>query len=200
MVLIDNKLVQRDIFDEAFACDLAKCKGACCEKGEYGAPLDEIEIETIKNVADVVLEYLPEENKQKILMEDFSVFYSGMDKKGTPLMENGACAFLIKEEGGDQIGMCAFEKAWEEGKTDFKKPISCHLYPIRIERNDRIDMDYLNYDRWDICKSACSLGQKLGKPLYEFCEDALKRKYGTEFFSELQTVAKALENPENAED
>jgi len=194
MILLDNLLIHKDILEESFTCDLDRCKGACCREGEFGAPLDDSEIPVIEEILDTVLDYLPEKNRRLIREKGVKTYYRELDKFGTPLMESGACAFLIEDESG--IGKCAFEKAMEEGKTNFKKPVSCHLYPIRIERNEVVDMDYLNYDRWHICKAACSLGNKLKKPLFEFCSEALERKYGPEFILRLRELKTALDNKE----
>lgn len=190
MILIDEVLIHEDVLKQPFSCDLEKCKGACCWKGDYGAPVSPAETEAIKAILPLVKDELPEDNIRRIEEQGVDVYYKGMDKKGTPLMPDGACAFLIRE--GDGAGVCAFEKIWEEGKTDFKKPISCHLYPIRIEHSDRTGMDFVNYDRWDICNPACHLGKKLSKPLFEFCAEALDRKYGPEFLEKLREVDSAL--------
>ena len=184
MILIDNVLIHVDVINEAFVCDLDKCKGACCWEGEYGAPLDEKEISKIKEIEEIVLLELEQENVDLIKTQGVSVWYKDLNKNGTPLMSDGSCAFLIKDKNG--IGKCAFEKVWEEGKTDFKKPISCHLYPIRVSQSDATDMEFVNYDRWNICSAACSLGKKLKVPLFEFCSEALERKYGKELVEKLR--------------
>ncbi len=184
MILIDNVLIHQDVINEAFVCDLAKCKGACCWEGEYGAPLDEKEVAKIEEIQEIVLGELEQENVDLIKKQGVAVWYKDLNKNGTPLMSDGSCAFLIKDKNG--IGKCAFEKVWEEGKTDFKKPISCHLYPIRISQSEVMDMEFVNYDRWNICSAACSLGQKLKVPLFEFCSEALERKYGKEFVENLR--------------
>lgn len=191
MILLDNLLIHRDVLEEVFTCNLNACKGACCSSGDYGAPLDIEEEEKISDILEVVLSYLPEENQTVIEHAGVAKFYDGMGKRGTTLMEDGACAFLIKDPG--QIGKCAFEKAWEEGKTDFRKPISCHLYPIRIEKNEEVGMDYINYDRWDICAAACILGKSLKMPVFEFCSEALERKYGPGILEKLREIKVALE-------
>ena len=184
MILIDNVLIHQDVINEAFVCDLDKCKGACCWEGEYGAPLDEKEVTKIEEIQEIVLGELEQENVDLIKKQGVAVWYKDLNKNGTPLMDAGSCAFLIKDKNG--IGKCAFEKVWEEGKTDFKKPISCHLYPIRISQSEVMDMEFVNYDRWNICSAACSLGKKLKVPLFEFCSEALERKYGKEFVENLR--------------
>lgn len=194
MILIDNILIHEDVLKEEFVCNLDKCKGACCWEGDFGAPLEENEIQKIQEVLEMVLEELPFENRKTISQKGLAVRYKGLDQKGTPLMGDGACAFLIRE--GSQAGKCAFEKIWEEGKTDFKKPISCHLYPIRISKSTATDMEFVNYDRWSICTAACTLGKKLSVPLFEFCAEALQRKYGDEFLEKLRAVKNELtKNP-----
>lgn len=194
MILIDNVLIHEDILKEGFVCDLDKCRGACCWEGEYGAPLEENEIIEIQKILDLVLNELPEINRDTIRKSGVSVWYSDLEKNGTPLMEDGACAFLIREKGG--IGKCAFEKVWQEGKTEFKKPVSCHLYPIRINQSEFTDMEFVNYDRWKICSAACALGKKLSVPLFEFCSDALERKYGLDFIEKLRALKKRNETTE----
>ena len=184
MILIDNVLIHEDVINEAFVCDLDKCKGACCWEGEYGAPLDEKEVTKIEEIQEIVLGELEQENVNLIKKQGVAVWYKDLNKNGTPLMDDGSCAFLIKDKNG--IGKCAFEKVWEEGKTDFKKPISCHLYPIRVSQSDATDMEFVNYDRWNICSAACSLGKKLKVPLFEFCSEALERKYGKELVEKLR--------------
>jgi hypothetical protein len=186
MILIDNTLIHQDVINEAFVCDLNKCQGACCWEGEYGAPLEKSEINQIEEILEIVLDELTQENRQIIKEKGVSVWYDDLNKNGTPLMGDGACAFLIRE--GNGVGKCAFEKVWEEGKTNFKKPISCHLYPIRISKSEATDMEFVNYDRWKICNPACSLGAKLKIPLFEFCSEALERKYGKEFLEKLRAV------------
>ncbi len=192
MILIDEILIHEDVMRAPFTCDLEKCKGACCWKGDYGAPLEKGEENEIKDILHLVLEKLPKENQSLIKEKGVDVFYKGMDKNGTPLMPDGACAFLIRDE--KSIGKCAFEELYEEGKTSFKKPISCHLYPIRIERNNKTGMDFVNYDRWSICNPACSLGKKLNTPLFEFCSEALERKYSPDLVEQLREVKEAMDS------
>ncbi|TVR81380.1 MAG: DUF3109 family protein [Saprospirales bacterium] len=195
MILLDNLLIHPDVLKEAFTCNLNACKGACCSAGDYGAPLDIEEEEKINEILEVVMSYLPEKNQSAIKNSGSATFFKGMSKRGTILMENGSCAFLIQKPG--KIGKCAFEKAWEEGETDFRKPISCHLYPIRIEKNEVVGMDYINYDRWEICSAACVLGKSLKVPVFEFCSEALERKYGPEIMERLRELKKALDSDNN---
>jgi len=114
-------------------------------------------------------------------------YYQGMNAHGTPLQENGACAYLTV--GKDGVARCGIEQAWQDGATSFRKPISCHLYPIRIIEDRHTGIERMHYDRWDICSAACTLGKKQQLPLYKFAEAALTRKYGADFFAELEAYA-----------
>ena len=181
MFLIEEVLISDDILNKKFKCSLTHCKGACCWEGDYGAPLVDEEIEKIEEILSLVLPYLPEENKKQIDKQGIFPLYSKEPFKGTELMHDGACVFMNKNELG--ITSCAFEQAYNEGKTDFKKPISCHLYPIRRTVNKNQGFEALNYDEWDICQAACSVGEKEQIPLFRFTKDAIIRLYGEEFYN-----------------
>lgn len=180
MILIEEVLISDDILAKKFKCNLNQCKGACCWEGDYGAPLEDKELYKIDEILDIILPYLPEKNKAKIKKDGVFTMYSKDPFKGTELMEDGSCVFMTKNEIG--ITSCAFEQAYNEGKSTFKKPISCHLYPIRRTVNDTQGFEALNYDEWDICQAACALGEKEQIPLYQFAKDALIREYGEEFY------------------
>jgi len=183
MILIDEVLIADDILQEHFVCDLAKCKGACCWEGDYGAPLEDDEVELITEILDTVTPRLSAESQQKIAQDDFKAIFSPEKFVGTQLLPNGACVFLTKDADG--ISKCAFEQANEAGEIDFRKPISCHLYPIRRTVNKTQGFQALNYDIWDICTAACDLGKKLKIPLYQFAKDSLIRLYGKDFYARL---------------
>ena len=180
MILIEEVLISGEILNKKFKCSLNHCKGACCWEGDYGAPLEDSEIEEIEKILPTVLEYLPEANQEKIKSEGIYAIYSKEPFKGTSLMEDGACSFMTKNELG--ISGCAFEQAYYDGKIGFKKPISCHLYPIRRTVNETQDFEALNYDEWEICNAACEIGEKEQLPLYQFVKDALVRLYGKQFY------------------
>ena len=181
MILVGKAVISDDIKNNFFVCDLEKCKGACCVEGDVGAPLEKSETEILDNIYPQIKDYLSREGRETI--EEFGTWVSDRDgDKVTPTIGNNeACAYAIVDEKG--ILKCGIEQAYLEGKTDFKKPISCHLYPIRVTKYD--DFEALNYDRWDICDPACALGDKLGVPIYKFLEEALIRKYGKAWYQEL---------------
>jgi hypothetical protein len=183
MLAIQETLVSLDLLERFFVCDLGACKGACCVKGDAGAPLTDEEINLLEDIVDDILPYLDEEGKAMIAEK--GVFEIDVDgDKGTSLLEDGRCAFSLVDESG--MVSCGIEKAQMEGKTDFKKPISCHLYPVRVTEHEAYDA--VNYNKWDICKPACDCGAKLDVPLYKFLKDALTRKYGSEWYEELEMI------------
>jgi len=192
MIVIDNKLISNEIVDEQFVCDLNKCKGGCCVDGDAGAPLNKDELQEINNVYDAVLPYLDEENKMELERQGKYVY----DKEFgwvTPTISSKICVYGITDNKG--IVKCGIEQAYNDGKVKWKKPISCHLYPIRIKQSRDKKVDYVNYEpREDLCSAACTLGEKLKVPVYVFLKDALTRKYGTEFYEALEATAKHLES------
>ena len=180
MILVDNAVISDDIKEQFFVCDLDKCKGACCVEGDLGAPLEEHELAELEGAYEAVKPYLSEEGikaieKEGLYIKDFEGDYS------TTTIGGKECAFAIYDEKG--ILKCGIEQAYFDGKTSFRKPVSCHLYPIRITKYDHYEA--LNYDRWDICSAACALGEKLGVPVYKFLKEALIRKYGEAWYEEL---------------
>lgn len=190
MVLIHDILISDDVLTADFACNLHACKGACCWEGDFGAPLEEEERATLDLIYSEVCDLLTTEGRAVIEKEGTSVFYPGNGKHGTPLLENGACAFLTFEKNG--IARCGIEKAFEEDRIDFKKPISCHLYPVRVEENKESGFVAMNYDRWEICQAACVRGAQEGIPLYAFVREAVERRYGAEFYEEMAAAAEYL--------
>jgi hypothetical protein len=189
MIAIDDVLISDDIVKSRFVCDLDACLGACCWEGEWGAPLLEEEIKIIESVWDLVLPYLSEECRKAVKKKGFGVKYGEEEVLGTPLIKNGACAYLIWD--GKGIGKCAFEVAHEEGKIDFPKPISCHMYPVRVKyRKDGSQI--WNYNKWSICAPACKNGKKLDVPLYKFLKGPIIRAKGEEFYAQLDACADAV--------
>jgi hypothetical protein len=185
MILVQNTLISEDIFEKQFICNLNACKGACCVEGDSGAPLLESEIYEIENNFLGILPYLSSES-QLYLQKD-GIWVKDKDGDiGTTCRPSGECNFAYKD--GSRNLCCGIEKAWNEGNSSFQKPISCHLYPIRISKVG--DYDALNYHRWDICSPACKLGKKEGVSVFEFLKDALIRKYGAEWYDEVNVVAK----------
>ncbi len=195
MLIIKDKLVSDDIVEKNFICNLNACKGACCVEGDSGAPLEDEEMRILTDIYKDVEPYLTSEGKAAIKESGLSVYYKESEEFGTPLIDNGPCAFVTYDKSG--MALCGIEQAYYDGKTDFKKPISCHLYPIRVEKNPESGFEALNYDKWDICKAACQLGNKEKVPIYVFLKEALIRKYGEEFYEELDATAKYLDEKNN---
>ena len=187
MILIDDILISDDIVKKKFACDLSACKGACCIEGDFGAPLSEDELLTIKKILPKVLPYLDKEAKEFIEAQGFSVYNDEAETHETNLLSDGACVFMGRNELG--ITFCSIEKAFYDNKIDFKKPISCHLYPVRVNQNKEAGFQALNYDKWDICSAACKRGKKEKIRVYEFVKEALIRKYGETFYDRLSQIA-----------
>lgn len=181
MILVGKAVLSDDIKENFFVCDLEKCKGACCVEGDAGAPLEEGEIGVLDEIYPLIKGYLTKEGIETIERQGTWVYDQDGDKVTPTIGDNGACAYALTDERG--ILKCGIEQAYLDGKVDFKKPISCHLYPIRITKYD--DFEALNYDRWDICDAACVLGNKLGVPVYKFLKEPLIRKYGEAWYAEL---------------
>ena len=188
MIQIDDKLISEDLFSEEFVCNLAKCKGICCVEGDAGAPLDEDETKILDEIYPKIKSYLRPEGIQAI--EEQGTYT--LDFEGdlvTPLVNNAECAYVIFDEKG--YTKCAIEKAYEDGVIDWQKPISCHLYPIRI--TEYSNFSAINYHEWDICSDACTLGKELGVKVYQFLKKPLIRKYGEEFYQTLSEAAEEWE-------
>ena len=187
LVEIRDKVVSTQIFEKKFVCDLAACKGACCIEGDAGAPLTVEEVSILEDDLEAIKPYMREEGLKAI--EEEGVFYMDQDNEPVTTLVNGAeCAFVFFDEQG--ITKCSIEQANREGKTDFKKPISCHLYPIRVKEFD--DFTALNFDKWDICSPACACGDELNVPVYKFLKEPIIRAFGMPFFDELEIVNKEL--------
>ena len=188
MIQIDDKLIFEDLFSEEFVCNLAKCKGICCVEGDAGAPLEEDETKILDEIYPKIKPYLRPEGIQAI--EEQGTYT--LDFEGdlvTPLVNNAECAYVIFDEKG--YTKCAIEKAYEDGVIDWQKPISCHLYPIRI--TEYSNFSAINYHEWDICSDACTLGKELGVKVYQFLKKPLIRKYGEEFYQTLSEAAEEWE-------
>ena len=184
MIEIGRAIISREIFDNYFVCDLLKCKGACCVEGESGAPITPEEARIIEEEYPAFQEYLPEKHRREIQKQGFSLIDHDGDLV-TPLVGEQQCVYSFYDEKG--IVKCAIEKAYLEKKTHFRKPISCHLFPIRI--GEHKDFDALNYQQINICKPARSCGKSLDVKLYEFLREPLTRKYGKEWYEELKVAA-----------
>lgn len=187
MIIINNVIVNAEIINEKFSCELSACKGACCWEGDYGAPLSADEIEILEQDAEKIKPYLESNALEKIQESGASVYFKEAKFTGTNLLEDGSCVYLNRSSG---IALCGIEQAWKDNKTALRKPISCHLYPIRIEQNHITGFETLNYDEWDICSAACVKGEREKIRVFEFAKEALIRKYGAEFYNQLDAASK----------
>ena len=190
MIVIENILVSEELVQQEFVCNLTACKGACCWEGEYGAPVKKEEILEIKKNLDNIIPFLSKKSQQILQDKGVVEYFDNAELWGTPVHEEGPCVYLIYNELG--IAKCGIEKAWEEGRSTFRKPISCHLYPLRVNKNDELGFEAWNYERWDICSAACTNGKKLRVPLYVFLKEAIIRYKGTDFYEELCASAAYL--------
>lgn len=192
MIAIDNLLISDEILEEQFVCDLNKCKGACCEDGDAGAPLTNVELDLIVQHFEIIKTYMTPEG---LLEVDKQGKYINDESFGwvTPTINAAICAYGYYDE--QAVIKCAIESAYLDGKIPWKKPISCHLFPIKTKQSEQDpDIEFVNYEpRADICKAACSLGTKLKVPVYVFIKEAIIRKYGEEVYNTLEATAKHLE-------
>ena len=187
MIQIGNTLVSDDLLTEAFVCDLNACKGACCVEGEYGAPLTQDEADELARLQDQIAPYLSDEGKATIA--DQGAWITGEDGElETPLMPTGHCAYVI--EDADKKLKCGLETVHQEGVLSFKKPLSCHLYPVRLQQYSSFEA--VNYHQWDICGAACALGSSLKVKVYVFVKEALVRKFGEEWYAALEKAGAEL--------
>lgn len=187
LIEVQDKVVSTQLLERKFVCDLNACKGACCIEGDAGAPLTLEEVDLLEEVYDKVKPYMRPEGVAAV--EQSGVFYMDQDNEPVTTLVNGKeCAFVYFDEQG--ITKCSIEKAYLEGEITFKKPISCHLYPIRVKKFN--DFTALNYDEWSICAPACDCGDKLDVPVYRFLKEPIIRAFGEPFFNELQLIEKTL--------
>lgn len=194
MIDIDNEIVHFDILEKNFICNLCKCKGICCVEGDAGAPLEEKEAEIIEQILPIIYDDLTTEGQLAIDEKGVWMIDIEGDLTTTILKNSGACVFTQYDDKG--IAYCVIEKAWEEGLVDFRKPISCHLYPIRIKKYK--DFDAVNYNVWSICKDAIKLGNEKNIKIYQFLKEPLIRKYGEQWYEDLCVCAEMLK--ENGKD
>ena len=188
MIAIDNILVSDEVVSEQFVCDLNKCKGGCCEDGDSGAPLTNEELEYLRDFIEDIKPYLTPEGLK--VLGNRRVFTGMIQEFGwvTPTIDGRMCAYGFRDHQG--IIKCGIEQAWLDKKISWKKPISCHLFPVKITRSKRQNQEYVNYEpREDLCKAACKLGKQLKVPVYVFLKEALIRKYGSDFYSTLEATA-----------
>jgi len=191
MIIIDQVLVSDQVVEEQFVCDLSKCKGGCCEDGDAGAPLENKEKEYVKDFFEIVKPYMTKEGIKEIKQVG-PYLYDREFGWVTPTIEGKICAYGYKDKEG--IIKCAFEQAYNDGKIPWKKPISCHLFPIKLSKSKSDPgIEYMNYEpREDLCKAACTLGKKLKVPAYVFLKESIIRKYGETFYETLDATAQHL--------
>ena len=187
MIAIDNVLVSDQIIKEQFVCDLSKCKGACCVDGDAGAPLNKNELKKVDEVFDIVFPYLGVESKIEIEKQGRYIYNKEFGWV-TPTINNAICVYGIKDKEG--VVKCGIEQAFLEGKTNWKKPISCHLFPIVVTKSRDGVTEFANYEPREYnCKAACALGKKLKVPVYQFLKEPLVRKFGKKFYEALEATA-----------
>jgi hypothetical protein len=180
MIIIGDTSISDDLYLVRFCCHLERCRGACCVAGDAGAPLEEEEISILEDELENIKSFMTEQGIRTV--EEIGVFdYDILGKFVTPLVNDGECAFANLDNG---IAYCAIERAFYAGKTKFLKPLSCHLYPVRITKYESFEA--VNYQKWNICKPALKLGNKEGIPLYKFLKEALVRKYGEKWYKKLE--------------
>lgn len=187
MFQLGKTIVSEDILENDFVCNLNACKGACCVDGDAGAPLEKKEVEILKAIYPKVKPYLRKEGVDAI--DKLGVFVTSDDGElETPLINGADCAYVIFDD--KNTALCAIEQAYNQGDIDWKKPVSCHLYPVRVK--DYSEFSAVNYHQWHICDDACTLGKELQVPIYKFVKDALIRKFGEDWYLELESIAKGL--------
>lgn len=190
MIVIDNILVSDDVVEKKFVCDLHKCKGGCCEQGDAGAPLEDEELDIILEMFEKIKFYLSPASLAEIEKKGKYVYHKEFGWV-TPTLgnDNEICVYANRDSQG--IIKCAFEQAYYDGVIPWKKPISCHLFPIIAKKGKHGDYERVNYEpRETLCNPACGLGKKLKVPTYQFLKEALIRKYGKDFYEALDKVAK----------
>lgn len=186
MFQLGKTIVSEDILEKDFVCNLSACKGACCVDGDAGAPLSEEETKILAEIYPKVRPFLRKEGIEAI--EKLGTSVIGTDGTlETTLIDEKDCAYVIFD---GKTALCGIEQAYNQGEVSWKKPVSCHLYPIRVK--DFTEFAAVNYDRWDICDDACTLGKELQVPIYIFVKEALIRKFGEDWYYELEKVAAEL--------
>ena len=184
MFQIGKTIISEEILENEFVCNLSACNGACCVEGSAGAPLEDSETEILVDLYAEVKPLLRQEGIDAI--EKLGAFVKGEDGEWeTPLVNDSECAYVVFDERG--LAKCGLEAAYDQGVTKWKKPISCHLYPVRVK--EYTELTAVNYHQWEICDPACTLGSKLKVPIYRFVKEALIRKFGLPWYSELERVA-----------
>lgn len=187
MFQLGKTIISEDIFEKDFVCNLSACKGACCVDGDAGAPLEKEELKILEEIYPKVKPYLRKVSIDAI--EKLGVYITNDEGEfETPLIHGADCAYVIYDE--KKVALCAIEEAYNQGDITFKKPVSCHLYPVRVK--DYSEFAAVNYHSWQICDDACVLGKELQVPVYKFVKQALIRKFGEDWYNELDQIAQKL--------
>jgi hypothetical protein len=187
MFQLGKTIVSEAIIEKDFLCNLSACKGACCVDGDAGAPLDAEEVQILKDIYPKLKPFLRKEGIEVIEKEGTHITTAFGDFE-TPLINGADCAYVIFDD--KKTALCGIEEAYNQGEVSWKKPVSCHLYPIRVK--DYSEFSAVNYDKWEICDDACALGKELQVPIYKFVKEALIRKFGEDWYMELEKVANKL--------
>ena len=186
MMQLDKTLVSEDLLEKDFVCNISQCKGECCVAGEAGAPLEKEELVLLDKHHDALLPFLNEKGKAALKAQ--GNYVKGWDGDWeTPLVDGKECAYTVFSDNG--TASCGIENAYKAGKIDWQKPISCHLYPIRVQEYS--EFTAVNYHHWQICDTACQLGAELKVPVYQFAKAALIRKFGQAWYDTLAEIAQA---------
>ncbi|HMC00141.1 MAG TPA: DUF3109 family protein [Flavobacteriaceae bacterium] len=187
MFQLGKTIVSEDIIKKDFVCNLSACKGACCVDGDAGAPLEKEEVKILEDIYDNVKPFLREEGIKAIELQ--GKYTTSEDSEfETPLINGADCAYVIFDD--KKTALCAIEEAYNQGKINWKKPISCHLYPVRVK--DYTEFSAVNYHEWQICDDACALGKELQVSIYKFVKEALIRKFGEDWYMELEKIAQTF--------
>lgn len=186
LIQIGNAIVSLDVIEKQFVCDLASCRGECCLYGDSGAPLEPEEESILEKIYDEIKPFLRPDGVKAIEQLGTSMIDPDGDLV-TPLIMNRECAYTLVENG---IYKCAIERAFLKKKIMFRKPASCHLFPIKIKNHS--EFESVNYEQWEICKPARVRGEKMGIPVYRFLKDSLIRKYGKKWYGELESIARTI--------
>jgi len=189
MFQIGKTLVSEEIIKKDFVCNLSACKGACCIDGEAGAPVEESETSIMEDIYPKVKPFLRKEGIKAIEEQGVYIVRENGEIE-TPLIDGADCAYVTFDDKG--TALCGIEEAYNAREIDWKKPVSCHLYPVRVE--EYTSFSVINYHKWEICDDACSLGAELQVPVYKFVKQALIRKFGEDWYNELENVATGLKS------
>ena len=194
MIEVEDKIISKDLFKKKFVCDLQQCKGACCVEGDSGAPLTKKEVVDIESNLSIIKEEMSPIGKKVIESKKF--YYVDEDKEEVTSLVNGKeCVFVFYDQ--NNIAKCSIESAFRKNKINFNKPVSCHLYPIRVKNYDSFEA--INIHNWHICKPACNCGTNLNIPVFKFLKEPIIRTWGEEFYSQLDAINREFFQKDNTE-